>query len=114
WKGSCSPCPPPRAGGSLPWLAVPRDQFRGILAGPVDGPRRVRGVYPDVDAVPGLVVEHRHTRTRGRVVRIEGTTVVIRTDLGTERVLSLVPGAFAVDGRAVSLVRPRLPSADGP
>jgi hypothetical protein len=93
---------------------VSRDLSRGILAGPVDGPRRVRAVYPECPAVPGLRVEHRHSGVRGRVVRIEGDAVVVRTELGTERVLSLVAGAFAVDGRAVTLVRPRAaPSGDG-
>jgi len=93
---------------------VSRDLSRGILAGPVDGPRRVRAVYPDCPAVPGLRVEHRHSGVRGRVVRIEGDAVVVRTELGTERVLSLVAGAFAVDGRAVTLVRPPAPpSGDG-
>jgi hypothetical protein len=86
---------------------VPRfDPYRGILAGPVDGPRRVRAVYPEAEAKPGLVVEHRHTRVRGRVVRIEGDALVLRTDLGTDRVLTLTPGAFAVDGTPVTLVRP--------
>jgi len=93
---------------------VSRDLSRGILAGPVDGPRRVRAIYPDVAAVAGLAVEHRHTGVRGRVVRVEGDAVVVRTELGTERVLTLVAGAFAVDGRAVTLVRPRPAVADGP
>ena len=79
------------------------DPYQDIL----DGPRRMRAVYPDVEATPGLVVEHRHTRIRGRVVRIEGDAVVLRTDLGTERVLTLAPGAFAAGGTAVTLVRPR-------
>jgi len=95
---------------------MPRfDPYRGILAGPVDGPRRVRAVYPETEATPGLVVEHRHTRVRGRVVRIEGDALVLRTDLGTDRILTLIPGAFAVDGMPVTLVRPRpskLPSPE--
>jgi hypothetical protein len=71
-------------------------------------------VYPECPAVAGLRVEHRHSGVRGRVVRVEGDALVVRTELGTERVLSLVPGAFAVDGRAVTLVRPpTAPSGDG-
>jgi Protein of unknown function (DUF3097) len=84
-----------------------RDPYAGILAGPVDGPRRVAAVYPEAEARPGLPVEHRHTRVRGRVVRIEGDAVVVRTELGTERVLALTPGAFAVDGKPTTLVRAR-------
>ncbi len=82
------------------------DPYRGILAGPVDGPRRVRAVYPDVAAVAGLAVVHRASGVRGRVVRIERDGVVVRSDIGTERLLSLTPGAFEVEGRAVTLVRP--------
>jgi hypothetical protein len=90
------------------------DPYRGILAGPVDGPRKVRALYPEAEARPGLIVEHRHTRLRGRVVRIEGEALVLRTDLGTERLLPLTPGAFTVDGTAVSLVRPRAQPSGAP
>jgi len=83
-----------------------RDPYRGILAGPVDGPQRVRVLYPEVPAVPGLAVVHGATRVRGKVVRLEKDAVVIRTEIGTERVLSLTPGAFSVGDRAVTLVRP--------
>lgn len=90
------------------------DLTRGILAGPVDGPARIATVYPAAEAVPGLRVEHRHTRLRGRVVRIEGDAVVLRTELGTDRVLTLTPGAFSVEGKAVTLVRPRPTAAARP
>jgi len=98
----------------VPGPARPRDPYRGILAGPVDGPARVRAVYPEMEAAPGTAVEHRHTRVRGRVVRIEGDALVLRTELGTERVFSLTAGAFTVDGRAVTLVRPRPRGTDRP
>jgi hypothetical protein len=89
-----------------------RDPYRGILAGPVDGPARVRAVYPEVPAVRGLAVEHRATRLSGHVVRVEGDGVVLRTVLGTERVFALQPGAFNVNSVAVSLVRaPTAPTA---
>jgi hypothetical protein len=73
----------------------------------VDGPRRIRAIYPDVEALAGLAVEHRASRLRCRVVRLEGNAIVVRTELGTERVLANTPGAFIVDGGAVSLIRPR-------
>lgn len=91
----------------MPGPIRPRDPYRGILAGPVEGRERLKTVYPDTEAVPGLKVEHRHSRVRGRVVRVEKDAVVVRTELGTERILTLTPGAFNVDGRAVTLIRPR-------
>jgi hypothetical protein len=94
------------AGVPKPGVTPPWDPYGGILAGPVDGPQRVRAVYPEVPAVPGLVVVHRHTRVRGRVVRLEKDAVIIRTELGTERTLSLSPGGFVAGDRAVTLVRP--------
>ena len=97
-----------------PGSKPPLDPYRGILAGPVDGPRRMRAVYPEVAAVPGLVVVHRAKRLRGRVVRLDKDAVVIRTELGTERVLRLTPGAFGVNDRAVTLVRPAVVAAAPP
>jgi hypothetical protein len=84
-----------------------RNACRGILAGPVEAQPRVRAVYPEVEAVRGLAVEHRATRLSGHVVRIEGDGVVLRTTLGGERVFALQPGAFNVNSVAVSLVRAR-------
>ncbi|GAC1315488.1 MAG: DUF3097 domain-containing protein [Acidimicrobiales bacterium] len=91
----------------MPGPTRPRDPYRGILAGPVEGRARLAAVYPEAEAVTGLAVEHRHTRVRGKVVRIEKDAVVVRTELGTERILTLTPGAFSVEGRPVTLVRPR-------
>jgi hypothetical protein len=85
------------------------DPLSGILAGPVDGPRRVRATYPDVAAVAGLAVMHRASGVRGRVLRVEKDAVVLRTELGGERVLGLSPGGYEVEGRAVTLVRPAAP-----
>jgi hypothetical protein len=100
-SGSRTVAPVPAAGANPPW-----DPYAGILAGPVDGPQRVRAIYPEVPAVPGLTVVHRHSRVRGRVVRLEKDAVIIRTELGTERTLSLSPGGFVLGDRAVTLVRP--------
>ena len=79
----------------------------GVLSGPVDGPARVRAIYPEVEATPGLKVEHRSSRFGGVVLRIEGDGVVLRGRSGQERVFRLGPGAFDVDRTAVTLVRPR-------
>jgi hypothetical protein len=83
-----------------------RDPYAGILAGPIDGPARIRQAYPDVPATPGMSVEHRASRFRGRLLRLEADAAVLRSDTGSERLFRLVPGAFAVEGRAVSLIAP--------
>src|SRR5436309_11471382 len=53
-----------------------------------------------------MTVEHRASRFRGRLMRLEPDAAVLRNDTGSERLFRLVPGAFAVDGRAVSLIAP--------
>ena len=82
------------------------DRSDGILSGPVDGPARVAATYPEVEASAGLRVEHRASGYGGVVARLERDGVVVRGRGGTERRFRLGPGAFAVGGRAVSLVRP--------
>jgi hypothetical protein len=80
----------------------------GILAGPVDAPPedRLARTYPKVEAVAGMTLGHRASGFNGVLVRIEGGGVEIRGRTGMVRVFRHSPGAFAVDGRAVSLVRP--------
>lgn len=87
-----------------------RDPWRGILAGPIDGPPKMRTTYPDIEARPGMRIEHRASQVSGILVRLEKDAAVIRTPLGTERIVTLSPGAFVVDGKAVTLVRPRVGS----
>jgi hypothetical protein len=85
----------------------------GVLSGPVDGPARVRAQYPEVEATPGLHVEHRGSRFGGAVLRMERDGVVIRGRSGQDRLFRLTPGAFEVGRQAVTLVRPKpdLPAA---
>jgi hypothetical protein len=83
--------------------------MKGILAGPVDGPAKVATIYPEVEATQGLAVTHRGSGFRGTVVRLEAGGVELRGQTGLERVFRDAPGAFSVDGRAVTLVRPRGP-----
>jgi len=85
-------------------VSRPRDHVGGILGGPVDGPRRIAARFPDVAARPGLVVEHRGSRVRGRVVRVGATEIELRGETGLTRVFPLVPGSFSVDGVACNLV----------
>jgi hypothetical protein len=91
------------------------DSDRGILSGPLDlnEPRRARTTYPQVAAAAGLVVEHRASGLVGAVVRIDGTTVTLRDRRGRDCPVRLLPGGFAVEGKAVSLVAPPL-AASGP
>jgi hypothetical protein len=72
---------------------------------------KARAAWPPVAAVPGLVVLHRTTGHRGKVLRIEAGLVTIRGELGGERVFRMTPGAFDVDGKAVTLVAPKQPPA---
>ncbi|HEX4244798.1 MAG TPA: DUF3097 family protein [Acidimicrobiales bacterium] len=84
-----------------------RDPMKGILAGPIDGPASVATVFPEVEAPTGLAVTHRASGFRGTVVRLEAGGVELRGQTGLERVFRSNPGAFSVDGRAVTLIRPR-------
>jgi hypothetical protein len=83
----------------------------GVLSGPVDGPERVRAQYPEVEATPGLKVEHRGSRFGGTVLRVEKDSVVIRGRSGQDRLFRLGPGAFDVGRKAVTLVRPKAKAA---
>jgi hypothetical protein len=82
---------------------------RGILSGPVDGPWRERVPPREVEAVTGLAVTHLGSRFFGRVARFEadGVLVLRSPNTGLERLFTLRPGAFAIQGAPVTLVRPR-------
>ena len=86
----------------------PTRRASGILSGPIDAPpeQKLAAVYPQVAATAGMALTHRASGFSGTLVRIEGGGVELRGRTGQERVFRLAPGAFAVDGRAVSLVRP--------
>ena len=79
----------------------------GILSGPIDAPPadRLAPVFPQVPAAVGLAIVHRASGFSGALVRIEGGAIELRGRTGQERVFRLTPGAFSVDGRAVTLVR---------
>jgi hypothetical protein len=90
------------------------DPFAGILTGPIDGRRPGPVAYPDTPAVPGMTVVHLASRFSGRLVRLERDEVHVRGAGGTERVFRAAPGAFEVEGRAVTLVRAQAGRAAGP
>ncbi len=85
----------------------PTRRSSGILSGPIDAPpeAKLAKVFPLVPAVVGMTVTHRSSGFSGTLLRIEGGGVELRGQTGQERVFRLTPGAFAVDGKAVSLVR---------
>jgi hypothetical protein len=88
----------------------------GILSGPVDAPAadRLAPVFPQVPAAAGMALVHRSSGFSGTLVRIEGGAVELRGRTGQERVFRLVPGAFSLDGRAVTLVRGPAAAVDRP
>lgn len=73
---------------------------------------------PEVPAEPGLVVEEAATGFCGAVVRCEktaqGATVTLQDRFGALRVFPLEPRRFLIDGRAVTLVRPKPAGESGP
>jgi Protein of unknown function (DUF3097) len=85
---------------------------RGVLGGPVDGPRRIAAQFPDVEATAGLAVVHRGSRYRGRVLRVSNHEVELQGETGLVRVFPLTPGSFSVDGVACNLARPRRAPAE--
>jgi len=89
-------------------VSTRRNPMAGILSGPIDAPPedKLAKVYPKVEAVVGMRVSHRASGFSGALVRMEGGGAEIRGQTGLVRVFRLAPGAFSVEGRAVSLVRP--------
>ncbi|GAA2388976.1 DUF3097 domain-containing protein [Streptomyces glaucosporus] len=79
--------------------------------------KRTRPV-PEVPAEPGLVVEEVTTGFCGAVVRCEktaqGFTVTLEDRFGRHRVFPMEPRGFLLEGRAVTLVRPRAVAPPAP
>jgi hypothetical protein len=61
----------------------------------------------EVAATPGLQVEHRVTGFTGQVVAVDGASVTLCDISHKVRHFRLRPGAFRIEGRPVTLVRPR-------
>jgi hypothetical protein len=61
---------------------------------------------PEIEAEHGLVVEDSEGRFCGAVVGWEKGAVTLEDRHGRRRVFPLAPGAFQLDGRPVTLVRP--------
>jgi hypothetical protein len=80
-----------------------RDYGPDVLA----ASRQRRPTVPSVDAAIGLVVEEVDTGFTGAVVELARDAVTLEDRYGRCRVFPLTPAGFAVDGAAVTLVRPK-------
>ena len=65
-----------------------------------------RPAYPQVDAEYGLVVEDRAAEFCGAVVGWEKDAVLLEDSRGKRRAFPFGPGAFLLEGKPVTLVRP--------
>ena len=74
-----------------------------------------RAEFPRVTAEYGLVVEDRAAEFCGAVVGWEKDAVLLEDRYGKQRAFPFGPGAFLLEGRPVTLVRPapRVPEAPG-
>ncbi|WP_245736709.1 DUF3097 domain-containing protein [Micromonospora pattaloongensis] len=72
----------------------------------LSGDWRRRKVVPEVDAEPELVVEDADSGFCGAVVGWEAGAVVLEDRRGRRRNFPLMPAAFLLDGRPVTLRRP--------
>jgi hypothetical protein len=78
------------------------DYGRDVLAGP-----KKRREILEVVAEPGTVVEDPASGFCGAVVRFESGHVVLEDRHGRHRLFPLTPAGFLLDGRPVTLVRPK-------
>jgi hypothetical protein len=82
----------------------------GILSGPIDlDGRRRPPQFPPVRCAPGLVVHHRSSGITGAVVDWRPSRIVVLDRTGRRHQFVNERGAFAVDGRACTLVAPERP-----
>jgi DUF3097 family protein len=93
-----------------------RDYGPDVLAAGAGRPRRAE--IPHVAAERGLVVEEAGGGFCGAVVDCEKHVVTLEDRWGRQRVFPLSSGGFLLEGRPVTLVRPRpagqVPAAAGP
>jgi Protein of unknown function (DUF3097) len=69
--------------------------------------RKRAAAAPTAEASTGLVVEHRRTGYVGSVVTTTADSVTLRDRHGNKRLFSFQPGGFMIEGRTVTLVRPK-------
>ena len=86
---------------------------KGILSEPLDldgDAPRARRAPPVVAATPGLEIEVRGTHLWGVVVECDSSFVTLRDRQGRDHRIRLRAGAFDVQGRQVTLTRPKASS----
>jgi len=88
-----------------------RQYGRDVLAPQNRKPKPGQGPVEQVEAEPGLVVEDFEGRFCGAVVALAKDAVTLEDRFGKHRVFP-IPGPFLIDGKRVTLVRPR-PAAAG-
>ena len=94
---------------SVPSALVSAPMGPGILSGSVeDHRRRHPSSFLEVDAISGLEVLHSSTGRRGVVVSCAKGGVTLRLSNNATASFRLIPGAFRIDGRPVSLRVPRV------
>ncbi len=86
-----------------------RDYGPDVLAAGAGRRRRRRAEIPVVAAERGLVVEDADGRFCGAVVDCEKHVVTLEDRFGRQRVFPLSSGAFLLEGKPVTLVRPGSP-----
>ena len=86
-----------------------RDYGRDVLAEQARKPKPGQGPVPQVEAEPGLVIEDFEGRFCGAVVGLDSGAVTLEDRHGKRRVFP-VPGSFLLDGKRVTLIRPRVAS----
>ena len=83
-----------------------RQYGRDVLAPQNRKPKPGQGPVDQVEAEPGLVVEDFEARFCGAVVALDSGTVTLEDRHGKRRVFP-IPGPFLIDGKRVTLIRPR-------
>jgi hypothetical protein len=83
-----------------------RQYGRDVLAPENRKPRPGQGPTEQVEAEPGLVVEDFEARFCGAVVALDKDAVTLEDRHGKRRVFP-IPGPFLIDGKRVTLIRPR-------
>lgn len=93
------------------------DPYGDILedrsVGGIRGAKRLSESYRQLRVEPGLMLVHRPTGRRGRVLKFTGELVVLTDQRGREFRFENHPGAFAHEGETVHLVRKPRPVESG-
>ncbi len=93
------------SGATGPQLMVD-DILNDHSVGGVSGARRLAQSYQQLPAVPDLMLLHRSSNLRGRLIKFTDQLVVIQDRSGGRHTFENHPGTFAHQGETVTLIRP--------